>query len=471
MDRKQTLEALEEIRDSHIAETAAPPKKRKRIYWLGAAAAALTVVVCFSLFSLPVRIQAQAVSLPGKPRITAVPKQGNYDTWDAWKAADNAWGAERDKRRIDAQNAVSALSPFFTKGSAEFLAGNGSENRLWSPVNAYIGLAMLTELTEGESRQQILDLFGTADLNELRTQTSAIWETVYQNNGNEICTLANSLWLEEGLTYDQKVMDDLAYHYYASVYRGDLGSEKINGAIGAWLNNNTGGLLKKATENIALSQETVLALYSTLYFQAKWSDQFSAKNNTKDVFYGPESDIQAVYMNKKQHSMTYFWGENFSAVCMSLKNGSCMWFILPDEGKTPADVLEAGSYMRLVTSDEWENQKEMLVNLSVPKFDISGTQNLQEGLANLGISAVFDPKSADFTAITSEVPVVLAAANQSVRVQIDEEGVKAAAYIEFPGAGSAAPPEEIIDFVLNRPFLFVVTSQEIPLFAGCVNEP
>ena len=49
--------------------------------------------------------------------------------------------------------------------------------------------------------------------------------------------------------------------------------------------------------------------------------------------------------------------------------------------------------------------------------------------------------------------------------------MKAAAYIEFPGAGSPMPPEEIIDFILDRPFLFVISNDNIPLFAGVVNEP
>jgi len=56
-------------------------------------------------------------------------------------------------------------------------------------------------------------------------------------------------------------------------------------------------------------------------------------------------------------------------------------------------------------------------------------------------------------------------------VQIDEEGVKAASYIEFPGAGSPMPPEEIIDFVLDRPFIFAITTERIPLFMGTVNDP
>ena len=45
----------------------------------------------------------------------------------------------------------------------------------------------------------------------------------------------------------------------------------------------------------------------------------------------------------------------------------------------------------------------------------------------------------------------------------------AATYIELPGCGSAMPPEEIIDFVLDRPFLFVITKGNLPLFTGVVN--
>ena len=176
-------------------------------------------------------------------------------------------------------------------------------------------------------------------------------------------------------------------------------------------------------------------------------------------------------MNKKLKQMYYYWGSNFSAVNLSLKNGCRMWFILPDEGQTPNDVLNDGSYMDMLLSGEWEDYKYMKVNLSVPKFDVASTQDLSDGLKAMGAENVFTEHVAEFSKLTSDSPIYLSGANQSVRVQIDEEGVKAATYIEFPGAGSAAPPEEIIDFVLDRPFLFVITNDKIPLFAGCVNNP
>lgn len=214
-----------------------------------------------------------------------------------------------------------------------------------------------------------------------------------------------------------------------------------------------------------------MALYSTLFFQAKWSDEFSKSQNTEGVFHMQDGDTQAIFMNKNLKQMYYYWGENFGAVNLTLKNGCRMWFILPDEGMTTDDVLSDGTYMDMLLSNEWEECKYMKVNLSVPKFDVASTMDLSDGLKNMGVTNVFQEDVAEFTGLTGDLPISLAEANQSVRVQIDEEGVKAAVYLEIPGAGAAQPPEEIIDFILDRPFLFVITNDNIPLFAGVVNNP
>ena len=113
----------------------------------------------------------------------------------------------------------------------------------------------------------------------------------------------------------------------------------------------------------------------------------------------------------------------------------------------------------------------MMVTLSVPKFDVQAKKDLKEGLMGLGITDLFRYGAADFSASLEE-PAFISSANQAVRVKIDETGVTAAAYIELPAAGAAAPPDEIIDFILDRPFLFLITdSTGIPLFAGSVQNP
>lgn len=474
MKRKHVLEVLDKIDDRHIIEAEKAPKKmKKRPYWIGAVAAVLAVVICISTFLNPSLTTAKAVALPGESRVREHPDPDDYKDRESYLADVELCKAEAEYRRTTRENAVVSLSPFFTEGSAEFLASQNNENALWSPVNAYIGLSMLAEITDGDSRKEILDLFGVSDIYTLRKQVSAVWESVYEDDGNEICTLANSLWLEDGLNYNQDTMNNLAYYYYASVYQTDLGSNSANKSIGNWLDKNTGGMLKDSTDKIDLSPDTVLALYSTLYFQAKWSNEFDAEYNTKDVFHGVNGDTKATYMNKKLCQMYYYWHDDFSAVCLYLKNGSTMWFILPDEDKTPADILKDGSYGDLISSDNgedgWQNKKYLKVNLSVPKFDVSSTLNLKDGLSKMGVTKVFDIESSDFSAITSDTPVYASAVNQSARVEIDEKGVKAAAYVEIPGDGEAMPPEEIVDFVLNRPFLFVISKGNLPLFTGVVN--
>lgn len=460
-------EALNEISDRHIAEAARRPAKKRR--WLGAIAAVLAVAILVGVFTGPGAIRAEALTLAGDPRVTQRPNSDDYKNLDEWRAELAAWQAAQDSRLATKREALEAMKPFLESGSFQFLSGS-TENRLWSPANAYVGLAALSELTAGNSRQQILTALGVTNMVSLRSQVSAVWESAYLD-GKEASQIATSLWLNKGLNTDSATLNNLSYYHYASVYRGKLGSDAVNKDIGSWLNKNTGGLLKSAADNIRLPEDAVLALYSTLYFQSKWIDEFKAANNTDGVFHAPGGDTDATYMNKKLAMMYYYWGDNFGAVALNLKNGSQMWFILPDAGKTVDDVLANGSYLDMILPGQWENQKYMKVNLSVPKFDVSGSQNLKDGLMKMGVNDVFSKTAANFSAITADVPVYLTGANQSVRVEIDEQGVKAAAYIEFPGAMSPAPPDEIIDFVLDRPFLFVITKDRIPLFAGTVNQP
>lgn len=443
MNRETLEKALGKVNPRFVAEAASPAKKKK-LPWIGAIAAVLALVLVGYFLVAPMTVQAEAVSLA-----QTTPRN----------APDQA----------AAKEALADMKDFWEESTAAFLSGGG--NQLYSPINAAIGLAAVTELTAGSTRQQLLDTLGVPDTETLDRYISALWESVYQDNGNEICTLASSLWLDDGVTFNQAVMDTLAKDYYVSVYRHDLQSRKALGSIRDWLNSNTGNLLQDSVQTVELPEQTLLALYSTIYFQAKWADEFSEAGNTQGVFHSPNGDITATFMNKRLVEMNYYWGDSFGAVRLGLKNGTRMWFLLPDPEKNVEDVLAEGQYMDMILGD-WENRKYMKVNLSVPKFDVEAKKDLKEGLTEMGITDLFCLGAADFSASLEE-PAFISSANQAVRVKIDETGVAAAAYIEFPAPGEAPPIErEIIDFVLDRPFLFFITGRSgIPLFAGSIQQP
>ena len=74
--------------------------------------------------------------------------------------------------------------------------------------------------------------------------------------------------------------------------------------------------------------------------------------------------------------------------------------------------------------------------------------------------------------MTDDTAAYLSQAQHAARVAVDEEGVTAAAYTVMMMCGTAAPPEEEVDFVLNRPFVFAITGTDgLPLFAGIVHQP
>lgn len=433
-------EALNEISDKHIGEAA--KAKKRRPYWFGAIAAVLAVVILISVFYDP--ITAEAVSL-----------------------ADYSQGDRSFYSSVDEY--MDLLTPFWAQSMAGVLGGS-QENQTYSPVNLYMALSALAEMTDSD---QILQALGADSLDSLRTRTYEIWNVSYRDDGNQ-ALLANSLWLDQDVPYDQTVMDALARHHYTSVYQGDFGTQRTDNAIAAWLNQQTGNLLKNATANVHHDEDIIFALYATIYYQAKWRDEFSAANNEDGIFHAPGGDITCTYMNKKRMQASYYWGEDFGAVSLGLKDGSQMWLILPDEDKTIDDVLAGGEYLQMLLDGSYENSKYMMVNLSLPKFDIRSSGDLSRALQDMGITDVFDPAASGFSGTFPgfEGPIWVDSVNQATRVAIDEKGVTAASYIEFPGAGSAAPPEEIIDFILDRPFLFVVTNfADVPLFAGTVQEP
>ena len=452
MKREKLNAALNEISDRHITE-AANKKKRVSIGWISSMAAALAVIILGLAVLRPFAV-AKAVS------------QADYPKYE--------WMSRHDQM----QEEMPLLEDFFAQSLAQTLSGS-DENQTYSPINLYMALCLLAETSD--SNGQILELLNADSREDLRAQANLIWNATYVDKGNQTL-LANSVWLDNGLDYNKDVMDTLAENYYTDVYKGDLQSGRIGGAIQDWLNGNTGRMLKSDVDNLNVDPMTVMLLYSTVYYQAKWSSQFNKANNTDGKFHAPGGDMDCTYMNKQRMQANYYWAEDFGAVCLSLKDGSRMWLLLPDEDKTTDDVFASSELSDMILSyryaDAYKNSKYMLVNLKLPKFDIKASGDLKEDLQAMGITDVFSPETADFSGTLYEhkdfdaFNPYISAVNQATRVCIDEEGVTAASYIELPMAGAAEPPEEIIDFILDRPFVFVISNRyNLPLFAGVVNEP
>ncbi|MCD8366524.1 MAG: hypothetical protein LUC48_00630 [Clostridiales bacterium] len=413
---------------------------------------------------------AGSVSLLSEAQYPETATYPDEENWD--EDAYDAWWTVTQERRASAEDYPENYNDFVSATMAQFLVSGNGENAAYSPLNIYLALAMLAETTGGNSQAQILTLLGADSVETLRTQANALWRGNYCDDGAVTSLLASSLWLSDSLTYQQDTLDALAETYYASTYRGRMGSDEVNQALQSWLNEQTGGLLEEQASGVELSEYTIMALATTIYYKAAWMDEFWADNNTEDIFHAPNGDLTCDFMNQSMET-NYYQGDQFGAVYRSLMNSGGMWLILPDEGVEVSSLLTDSQVMEMMEAGwEWEGCDYCQVNLSLPKFDVSADLNLQDGLEALGVTDVFDADVADFSPL-SDVAAVLSTATHAARVIVDEEGVEAAAYTVFAADGAAleAPLEEI-DFVLDRPFLFVITGDtDTILFVGVVNQP
>ena len=437
---EKIFEAVTNISDE-LVETADVKRRRPRRAWYVSAVAALLVVVI-----------AVALFKPGGGALAI------------------AEAAYHEYERLP--DGITTPEGCFEALTAQFLSDAGEENAVLSPVNIYMALAMLAELTDGESRGQLLELIGAQDIEAVREQAQAIWRACSMDVEEIQSVLASSVWLRDDLGYVQETMDTLANTYYASSYRGEMGSGEINRAIQSWLNEQTRGLLEEQAATIETDPLTVLLLATTIYYSAQWTNEFREELNYTDVFHAPSGDVDAEYMYSGRF-MEYYSGEGWGAVRLPLRGGNGMWFILADEGISVDALLENDEVMRLMSSGEADGGEYARVYFSVPKFDIASQLDLTEGLMELGITDVFDPDVSDFTPMTTDTDgVFVSEATHAARVKIDEEGVEAAAFTVLDAPTSMAPSDEEIYFTLDRPFLFAISSQDgLPLFAGVVNRP
>lgn len=414
-----------------------------------------------------------AVSMPQYPneaKYTA--SNGNFDSekydedWDAW------WESYQEKTADMTDPAT--LTHWFTTSIPALMQNAGKENRVCSPLNIYMALSMLAAVTGGETRQQILDALGAESLDALQKQAAQLWAENSWDDGLVTSTLANSIWLRDGYNYNSETLQKLGEDFYASAFSGEMGSDAYNNILRDWINEHTGNLLTEQAGKLELNADTVLALVSTLYYSASWHDKFSSAATTQDVFHAPNGDVSTDFLHSSD-SNTVYYGDGFSAIGLSLENSGRMWLLKPDEGVDAAELLQNEDTLGfLLANGEWSQTQRAIVNLSLPKFDVSSDLDILDTLAQLGMTDVLDGTKSDFTplAVTDD-SLALTQAKHAARVKIDEGGCEAAAYTVLGVEATAMlGPEEEIDFTLDKPFVFAITGIDgLPLFVGLVNQP
>ena len=511
MKREKLQDAVGMIGDDLIEEAANYKKKRNIFRWIPAVA----ILLCISILMGVVALRPKEENLKDSPTPEIVPEIAdeaedvnieysmtdehyysldyclskatypervlNYNlnadlndqnAYEKWREDVSSYRTAYDSNAPD-------LSKFIKSSTKAFL-GDTEDNAIYSPVNVYMALAMLAETSGGESRTQILEAVGSDGIESLRSDANAIWNALYTDDGTAKTVLGNSLWLREEGEYKEKTVDILAKNYYASTFRGKMGSKEYDEVLRGWLNEQTDGMLTDQVKGIGMPEDTVLALASTILFNAKWADEFNPEKNTYEEFNGTDGKVKTEFMHESVNGSVDV-GDSFTAYKKYFTENGHMTFILPKEGMTPQELIATdefteyilcggrSSYMSDLTDKPcWTKERHAIINFSMPKFDVSSQLDLTKDLGKLGITDITDEIKADMSPIL-ENGGYLDSIVHGARVTVDEKGCKAAAFTMMLFGATAAPLDEI-NFVLDRPFVFVIGGYDgLPLFIGTVN--
>lgn len=436
--------------------------------------------------TIPQALKAYTLSYPKTPQRPSGPQYTAYDTDGDGRLNEEEqelftnsileWSEFLKKGMVEEYDYVEGkkeLLDFSAKVMKQLLKEDDHENRVFSPINIYIALGMLAETTDGNTRQQILDFLGVSSIEDVRILMKGLYNNTYYDEDLK-SVLASSIWLRDDINYNQDTMDSLAENYYASSFSGEMGSPEYSEAFRTWLDEQTDGLLKEQIGDMEFKKETLVTLATTVCFCAKWKQEFIKDYTDEGIFHAAAGDVQCDFMHQSTTGPCYR-GDKFRAVMKwfypALGN---MMFILPDEGVSVYDLLEDEQVLDFIDKGfDYEQSKSVIINMTMPKFDISSKKDIVEDLKELGVTDAFDKMNADFSPLTDETDnIYLNKVEHGVRVAADEEGVKAAAFTVETIEMGALIPDETVDFVLDRPFMFVIRIGDgLPMFIGIVENP
>ena len=329
-------------------------------------------------------------------------------------------------------------------------------NVLLSPASLTLALGMAAEGAEGETLTAILTALGAEDASELGDVVP------------EEIKSANAAFVAQGLPLKGDYIDRLNEAYGAEWF--DLDAEVVE-VVNAWVAEHTDGLIEKLLSQ-APDPQTGLILINAIAMDAKWEKPFKDYNTIEDDFHAPQGDVSVEMMYQREF-FDYVERDGLQIVRLPYAGGALeMWIALPGEGVSIGldGLLDALAEQGMDYLKDGAEERE--VDLFLPKFDLTTENSLSDALKALGVEAPFG-SDADFSGI-SEVPLRIDEILQKVRVQLDEEGTKAAAATAAIVACMALiPEEEPVEVRADRPFAFVIADAETDsvCFAGVVENP
>ena len=354
----------------------------------------------------------------------------------------------------DAQDRIIAQNNAFAVKLFEKTAK--MQSTVISPVSVSYLMAMLANGANGQTRTDIMKALQLTD-NDL-DEMNALYQMMIQRCGSldkeTTLRIANYFAMNKDVELKDVYANNMKAIYNAGIESLDFTSPKTTAHINNWCKKNTNGMIPSIINNVDANASAYIM--NAIFFNGTWADKFNKSNTKNENFKGYTRDITMVPMMHKSDKLLYWANDMYAAVRIPYGNGSyTMTVMLPNEGKSIDEMLKS---MENADFTAWRQDAEQcIVDLKLPRFTTEADVTLNNIISELGAANIFSSK-ADFTNIAN-TNMFVSQMFQKAKIEVSEEGTKAAAVTAAIMTMSALPTEEPkhVTFHANRPFVYMIT--------------
>jgi serine protease inhibitor len=373
-----------------------------------------------------------------------------------------------------------SLAPAAAAGTfgLDLMRAKKSGNLVLSPDGVATALAMTGTGGVGRTAEEIartLHLKGPTDLAAIGDLQRAIvaGQAAAAVGDPEPPTLeiANGLFLQQGLPFEPAFLSGALQRFGAAPETVDFAGDPTGAlnAINAWVSERTKGLIPQILDS--LPEEMALALANAVYLDADWEHPFKRGETRPGVFHKAAGTATVDFMHQTE-SLRYGAGPGFKAVALPYRSSTLSFLVvLPVRQRlgTLQHRLDGRSLARIA-----RGLSARPVILGLPRFHLNTDIELTSALKKLGMPTAFS-EAANFSRITTAVPLRIAFVKHAADFTADEGGTAAAGATVVGAVRTSAsrPPRNAVGFNANRPFLFFLRDDRTGavLFAGRLTDP
>ena len=286
-----------------------------------------------------------------------------------------------DETSLVAGNTDFAFSLYHGLSAAP--GGGTTGNLFYSPYSVSLALAMTYAGAHGETATQMataLDFtLASSALHPAFDKLDLSIEAAPKNatgaDGAPFAlNLADALWGDKSVKFQQSFVDTLALDYGASLRTVDFvdQSTQAEAAINAWVAGETNDKIDPLLGPGVITPATEFVIVNAVYFNAGWGTAFDPSQTQTGTFTRADgTTVKTPLMASGQTATAYAKGSNYQAIELPYSGGTTsMVIVLPDAGAYAA--VESGLSGKLFDDVTSALSSNYLISLTMPSFTFHG---------------------------------------------------------------------------------------------------